>query len=156
MVELLVDRVLVAEDEVEIRYVVPAHPNSEKVRSCHLRKDYFDDVVQIGAVRQRQRRPSSPVCFNTATALAYAGCPSTLITRGRGAPLHNASRRNRSRRDRVPFGRQHELDRLAGGVDGPIQVCPATCDLDVGFVHVVLAVFASRYTVPNQLNPRLQ
>ena len=94
MVELLVDRVLVAEDEVEIRYVVPAHPNSEKVRSCHLRKDYFDDVVQIGAVRQRQRRPSSPVCFNTATALAYAGCPSTLITRGRGAPLHNASRRN--------------------------------------------------------------
>jgi site-specific DNA recombinase len=47
MVELLVDRVLVAEGEVEIRYVVPTHPNSEKVRFCHLRKDYFNDVVQI-------------------------------------------------------------------------------------------------------------
>ena len=47
MVELLVDRVLVAEGEVEIRYVVPTHPNSEKVRFCHLRKDYFDDVVQV-------------------------------------------------------------------------------------------------------------
>ena len=47
MVELLVDRVLVAEGEVEIRCVVPTHPNSEKVRFCHLRKDYFDDVVQI-------------------------------------------------------------------------------------------------------------
>ena len=41
MVELLIDRVLVAEGEVEICYVVPAHPNSEKVRFCHLRKDYF-------------------------------------------------------------------------------------------------------------------
>ena len=47
MVELLVDRVLVAEGEVEIRYVVPTHPNSEKVRFCHLRKDYFHDVVQV-------------------------------------------------------------------------------------------------------------
>jgi site-specific DNA recombinase len=45
MVELLIDRVLMAEGEVEIRYVVPTHPNSEKVRFCHLRKDYFDDVV---------------------------------------------------------------------------------------------------------------
>jgi site-specific DNA recombinase len=45
MVELLVDRVLVADGEVEIRYVVPTHPNSEKVRFCHLRKDYFNDVV---------------------------------------------------------------------------------------------------------------
>jgi len=47
MVELLVDRVLVAEGEVEIRYVVPTHPNSENVRFCHLRKDYFDEIVQV-------------------------------------------------------------------------------------------------------------
>ena len=47
MVELLVDRVLVAEGEVEIRYVVPTHPNSENVRFCHLRKDFFNNVVQI-------------------------------------------------------------------------------------------------------------
>jgi hypothetical protein len=47
MVELLVDRVLVADGEVEIRYVVPTHPSSEMVRFCHLRKDYFDDVVQV-------------------------------------------------------------------------------------------------------------
>jgi site-specific DNA recombinase len=47
LVELLIDRVLVANGEVEIRYVVPTHPNSEKIRFCHLRKDYFDDVVQV-------------------------------------------------------------------------------------------------------------
>jgi hypothetical protein len=47
MVELLIDRVLVVDGEVEIRYVVPTHPNSENVRFCHLRKDYFHDVVQV-------------------------------------------------------------------------------------------------------------
>jgi site-specific DNA recombinase len=41
LVELLIDRVLVANGEVEIRYVLPTHPRSEKIRFCHLRKDYF-------------------------------------------------------------------------------------------------------------------
>ena len=50
MVELLIDRVLVANGEVEIRYVVPTDPKSEKVRFCHLRKDYFDQVVEILAL----------------------------------------------------------------------------------------------------------
>jgi site-specific DNA recombinase len=45
LVELLIDRVLVADGEVEIRYVVPTHPSSEKVRFCHLRKDYFPGSV---------------------------------------------------------------------------------------------------------------
>jgi len=45
MVELLIDRVLVANGEVEIRYVVPTHPSSEKVQFCHLRKDYFDHII---------------------------------------------------------------------------------------------------------------
>ena len=47
LVELLIDRVLVANGEVEIRYVVPTHPRSENIRFCHLRKDYFQDIVQI-------------------------------------------------------------------------------------------------------------
>ncbi len=41
LVELLIDRVLVTDDEVEIRYVIPLRPDSERVRFCHLRKDYF-------------------------------------------------------------------------------------------------------------------
>jgi site-specific DNA recombinase len=39
---LLVDRVVVTDSEVEIRYVLPTTPASEHVRFCHLRKDYFD------------------------------------------------------------------------------------------------------------------
>jgi site-specific DNA recombinase len=45
LVELLIDRVLVANGEVEIRYVVPTHPRSENIRFCHLRKDYFHNIV---------------------------------------------------------------------------------------------------------------
>jgi site-specific DNA recombinase len=41
LVELLIDRVVVTNDEVEIRYVIPTSPNGEHTRFCHLRKDYF-------------------------------------------------------------------------------------------------------------------
>src|SRR4051812_45074803 len=42
LVELLVDRVVVTDGEVEIRYVIPLSPDGERGRFCHLRKDYFD------------------------------------------------------------------------------------------------------------------
>jgi len=41
LVELLIDRVVVTNDEVEIRYVIPIGPNGEHTSFCHLRKDYF-------------------------------------------------------------------------------------------------------------------
>jgi site-specific DNA recombinase len=40
LIELLIDRVIVTDGEVEIRYVVPTAPSSEQVRFCHLRLDY--------------------------------------------------------------------------------------------------------------------
>ena len=39
--ELLIDRVIVTGEEVEIRYVIPTDPSSEQVRFCHLRSDYL-------------------------------------------------------------------------------------------------------------------
>src|SRR3954470_6132032 len=42
LVELLIDRVLVADGEVEIRYAIPLDLASEQVPFCHLRKDYLD------------------------------------------------------------------------------------------------------------------
>jgi site-specific DNA recombinase len=41
LIELLVDRVIVSEAEVEIRYVIPTSPSAEHTRFCHLRSDYF-------------------------------------------------------------------------------------------------------------------
>jgi site-specific DNA recombinase len=43
LVELLIDRVVVTGDEVEIRYVIPTSRGSENVRFCLLRSDYFRD-----------------------------------------------------------------------------------------------------------------
>jgi site-specific DNA recombinase len=42
LIELLIDRVVVTDGEVEIRYVIPTAPGSEQIRFCHLRLDYFD------------------------------------------------------------------------------------------------------------------
>jgi hypothetical protein len=47
LVELLVDRVVVTDEQVEIRYVFPTSPTSEHVRFCHLRTDYFADPEGI-------------------------------------------------------------------------------------------------------------
>jgi hypothetical protein len=52
------------------------------------------DTEDCGAVRQRHRRPSSPVSFNPAMALTWAGRSSTLITNGMGAAPDEARRRN--------------------------------------------------------------
>jgi len=43
LVLLLIDRVVVTDADVEIRYVLPTSSESEHVRFCQLRKDYFDD-----------------------------------------------------------------------------------------------------------------
>jgi hypothetical protein len=40
-VELLIDRVLVDNGDVEIRYVIPTTPQGETTRFYQLRKDYF-------------------------------------------------------------------------------------------------------------------
>jgi len=48
LVELLIDRVVVTNDDVEIRYVIPTGPNGESTRFCHLRKDYFAYPFLIG------------------------------------------------------------------------------------------------------------
>jgi len=41
LVELLIDRVVVTEEEVEIRYVIPTSASGEHARFCHLRTNYL-------------------------------------------------------------------------------------------------------------------
>lgn len=47
LVELLVDRVLVANGDVEIRYAIPTAPGGETTRFCQLRKDYFRVTLRV-------------------------------------------------------------------------------------------------------------
>ena len=58
LVELLIDRVIVTDENVEIRYVIPTSPESEHTCFCHLRKDYFDGKspqVHLAQFRQSHR-----------------------------------------------------------------------------------------------------
>jgi site-specific DNA recombinase len=47
LVELLIDRVIVNDGDVEIRYVIPTTSESEHIRFCHLRSDYVTDPAMI-------------------------------------------------------------------------------------------------------------
>jgi site-specific DNA recombinase len=47
LIELLIDAVIVTGEQIEIRYVIPTTEASTHTRFCHLRKDYFDSVVEI-------------------------------------------------------------------------------------------------------------
>jgi hypothetical protein len=59
-VELLIDRVVVTDGQVEIRYVIPTTPGSTRTRFCHLRTDYFDHVALPVADWIDQGWPPSP------------------------------------------------------------------------------------------------
>jgi site-specific DNA recombinase len=64
LVELLIDRVVVTDGHVEIRYVIPTTPGSTKTRFCHLRTDYFQveaaDIGPPGEVQVKLARPGPP------------------------------------------------------------------------------------------------
>ena len=56
LVELLIDRVIVTDGDIEIRYVIPTSPTSEHVRFCHLHKDHFQVETQAVFVEGAQIR----------------------------------------------------------------------------------------------------
>jgi len=56
LVELLIDRVIVDDAKVEIRYVIPTAPAGEQAPFCHLRKDYFDQPALPIQVEDQLRR----------------------------------------------------------------------------------------------------
>ncbi len=50
LIELLIDRVKVTEEEVEIRYVIPTSESAEHTRFCHLRTNY---LLSLSAILSR-------------------------------------------------------------------------------------------------------
>jgi site-specific DNA recombinase len=78
LMELLVDRVVVTEGEVEIRYVMPTTPESERVRFCQLRSDHrrisqsFENGVCHGAAAIAAGRDCWP--YSVCWPLWQCGC----------------------------------------------------------------------------------
>jgi site-specific DNA recombinase len=58
LVMLLIDRVVITNADVEIRYALPTSPESEHVRFCHLRKDYFHLPTLDEPADDLQRHPA--------------------------------------------------------------------------------------------------
>jgi hypothetical protein len=73
LVELLIDRVIVTNEEVETRYVIPTHPRSEHVRFCQLRKDYFYMVIQVAVGPVRHLVPEGIVDRSWVGIVAVGG-----------------------------------------------------------------------------------
>jgi site-specific DNA recombinase len=44
LIELLIDRIIVQDNDVEIHYVIPTHPEGPHIPFCQLRSDYRRDV----------------------------------------------------------------------------------------------------------------
>jgi site-specific DNA recombinase len=82
LVLLLIDRVIVTNADVEIRYALPTSPESEHVRFCHLRKDYFANPARLDGGRQGAQRGSrwqiAEVVFALATRTPLAHQPDLL------------------------------------------------------------------------------
>jgi site-specific DNA recombinase len=72
LVELLIDRVIVDDAQVEIRYVIPTTEASTHVRFCHLRKDYFDGIA---AAIESDEIPARAQIGDQAQALRVAPPP---------------------------------------------------------------------------------
>jgi site-specific DNA recombinase len=96
LVELLIDRVVVTDGQVEIRYVIPTTDHSTKTRFCHLRTDYFQvepaDIGPPGQIKITAARAGPPqpqhlggrVLAGTRSTWTRRMVPGTI---GRGPPV---------------------------------------------------------------------
>jgi len=92
LVELLIDRVVVHPDDIEIRYVLPMSSKSEHIRFCHLRSDYADLIARL-VQHHRERDPvrtgrlhdNARVRRHRAEVLHEGGKAVGRLRKGRGA-----------------------------------------------------------------------
>lgn len=71
LIELLIDRVVVTDEEVEIRYVIPTAPGSEHIRFCHVRLDYFDLPATTDHAHQLGKGRLSRTCSPVVRSFAW-------------------------------------------------------------------------------------
>jgi site-specific DNA recombinase len=106
LLELLVDRLVVADGAIEIRYVVPTGPDGEREPFCRLRSDYRDSNGAIQTPGRPQTTRPEPACAT-----------------GRGR------HRRRSAEHDDPKGKAHlRPGRLDAAREGAAQLCAGPCN----------------------------
>ena len=91
LVELLIDRVIVLKEEVEIRYVIPTDPSSEQVRFCHLRTDYRADDRLDRAEQEDEQRLREVMCERRSVRICCHESPHGEAARPCLRPFHTVS-----------------------------------------------------------------
>jgi site-specific DNA recombinase len=138
LIELLIDRVVVTDDEVEIRYVMPTHPRSEHVRFCQLRKDYFHHVVEV--LRLPQRTGVGEVACLLEGFEGW-GIRRVLINRDDpwgGCMLGLEGLTEKALGGLGIAGRtQQKVESMALRIDRPVEVIPLFLNFDVGLIDAV-------------------
>ncbi len=155
LVELLIDRVVVTNGQVEIRYVIPTTKHSTHTRFCHLRTDYFHAVaLPIGGLVKawlpwlvglgRDHRPDAqPAQVAPQTQVAVA-----LVTSHRGRPdPRPAPTRPLDRPDLHQLAQHQRLVALPGGGQDHHRPAP-TFDPKVQLGGVAAAAAAQRLPIP--------
>src|SRR5262249_28580860 len=127
LVELLIDRVLVANGDVEIRYAIPTHPRSETTRFCQLRKDYFHHVVEILHLADGNCRAMFLIVALDRGFIGRTPVDGDLL---RHAVAADRLRQEAFGRLLVALLREEEINRLAVFIHGAIEITPLALDLD--------------------------
>jgi site-specific DNA recombinase len=107
LVELLIDRVIVTMDEVEIRYVIPTSPRSEHIRFCHLHTDYFHP--NLVSLHMHQIELTG---FNDALMNVVAVPARTIPPIRHGSFIQSTGMHNRLDRTAIGKKRHHDHDHL--------------------------------------------
>ena len=128
LVLLLIDRVVVTDADVEIRYVLPTSPESEHVRFCHLRKDYFhgpmraDCLTQDGRAVGAARQEIADLAFDLGGRAVDA---ADALNRKHGAQARPATQGVQG--GGISAGEHSAADQTAMRVIERIAVGPAGC-----------------------------
>ena len=89
LVELLIDRVIVTGEEVEIRYVIPTDPSSEQVRFCHLRSDYLHNPAARENLEAPMRKQLLPIDLPALFRPLFCPLHSDLLWRRLGSTMND-------------------------------------------------------------------
>src|SRR4029077_1439570 len=117
----LIDRVLVANGDVEIRYVIPTHPRGETTRFCQLRKDYFPNIVEILDVADGDRGVVGLIVALDGGFSGRTPVDGDLLWHAMAADCLGQQALGRLL---VPVLREEEVDGLARLVDGALERIP--------------------------------
>jgi hypothetical protein len=128
LVELLIDRVLVANGDVEIRSAIATHPRSETTRVCQVRKDYFHHIIEVLHLANDDRRAVHLVVPPDGGRIGLAPLDGDLLRH----PM-TADRFGQEARGRPPAAlfRQQKVNGLAVFIHDAVEIAPLPFDLDV-------------------------